>query len=184
MLVETETKTKELTHEKEITDALLNEFCFFQMPANLPLEGCYEMTPKTENPDMEINSNDLLSSFLNNKFDSTGFYLERDFKFLQGKPKDKMVEENLPHKGKEAGGFKDKAQLDKTHDTYHIGKLCRMKNGELKLRIGNNFFDLTQGVQDSFYKELYAIDYSEQVAMSLFPIEKKFIIKPDMESFY
>lgn len=184
MLVETETKTKELTHEKEITNALLNEFCFFQMPANLPLEGCYEMTPKTENADIEINSNDLLSSYLNNKFDSTGFYLERDFRFLQGKSKDKMTEENPPQKGKEAGGFKDKPQQEKSHDTYHIGKLCRMKNGDLKLRIGNNFFDLTQGVQDSFYKELYAIDYSDQVAMSLFPIEKKFIIKPDMESFY
>lgn len=176
MLIETETqtKTKELTHEKEITEALLNEFCFFQLPANLPLEGCYEMTPKTENPDMELNSNDLLSSFLDNKFDSTGFHLERDFKLLQGKSKDKMVEEKNPPKGKD----------NKLHDTYHIGKLCRMKNGELKMKIGNNLFDLTQGVQDSFYKELYAVDYSEQAAMSLFPIEKKFIIKPDMESFY
>jgi len=176
MLIETEAKTsaKELTHEKEITETLLNEFCFFQMPANLPLEGCYEMTPKTENSDMEINSNDLLSSFLDHKFDSTGFHLERDFKFLQNKSKDKMVEEKNPPKGK----------VDKGYDTYKIGKLCRMKNGELKMKIGNNFFDLTQGVQDSFYKELYAVDYSEQVAMSLFPIEKKFIIKPDMESFF
>ena len=160
-------------------DTLLNEFSFFQLPANLPLEGCYQLTPKTEDSDIEINTDNLLSSFLNNRFDSTGFYLERDFKCLIDKHKNKMDEE----KGKESRD-KDKIPQEKLHDTFHIGKLCRMKNGEIKMKIGNNFFDVTEGVQDSFYKELYAIDYQEKVAMSLFPIEKKFVIKPDMNSFH
>jgi len=145
----------------------------------LPLEGCAELTPKTENPDFEINTDDLLLSFLSNKFDSTGFFLERDFKLLKEKSQNKMAEEKDPKKG-----LKDKIPQDQNYDTYKIGKLCRMKNGGVKLRIGNNFFDVTQGVQDSFYKELFMIDYTDKTAMSLFPIEKKFVVKPNMESFY
>lgn len=184
MIVESEIPKVKEAQEKPILDTLSEEFCFFQLPANLPLEGCAELTPKTENPDIEINTEDLLSSFLNNRFDSTGFYLERDFKVLTESNKEKMVEEKakVEKRGKES---KDKASADKMYETYHIGKLCRMKNGEIKMKIGNNFFDVTEGVQDSFYKELFAVDHQEdKVAYSLFPIEKKFVIKPNMESFY
>jgi len=149
------------------------------LPANLPLEGCHALTPKTEDIDFEINTDDLLLSFLSNKFDSTGFYLEREFKLLKEKSQNKMAEEKEPIKG-----TKDKTLQDKLYDTYKIGKLCRMKNGEIKLKIGNNFFDVTQGVPDSFYKELFVIDYTDKHAMSLFPVEKKFVVKPNMESFY
>jgi len=182
MEIETTLLPKDSAKESEMIDTLTNEFCFFQLPANLPLEGCHELTPKHENPDMEINTEDLLSSFLSKKFDSTGFYLEREFKLMKGQTKDKMVEETNPQKGRENIG--SKIPQEKMYDTYKLGKLCRMKNGEIKMRIGNNFFDVAQGVQDSFYKELFVIDYTEKSAMSLFPIEKKFVIKPNMESFY
>lgn len=77
----------------------------------------------------------------------------------------------------------DKVLHDKFFDTYQVGKLCKMKNGEIKLRIGNNYFDVTQGVQDSFYKELFVVDYTDKFAMSLFPVEKKIVIKPNITSF-
>ena len=163
--------------QKSIIDVLTDEFCFFQLPANLPMEGCYQETPKTEDPDYDLYNKDILSAFLEKKFDATGFFLEREFKLFEKKA------ENIkapPKKNSTDITFTD-AEL--THDTISIGKLCKLKDGSLKLRIGENYFDLIDGVQDNFYKDLFAIDYDKKAALNLLPIEKKFIIKPDLEGY-
>ena len=58
-----------------------------------------------------------------------------------------------------------------------------MKDGSLKMKIGENLFDVTDGVQDNFYKELFSMDFDGRNASNLFPVEKKFIVKPDIDSF-
>lgn len=69
------------------------------------------------------------------------------------------------------------------HETISLGKLCRFKDGSMKLKIGDNYFDLIEGVQDNFYKELFAIDFNKKMALNLMPVSKKFIIKPDLEQY-
>lgn len=117
-----------------------------------------------------------MTSLLEKKFDSTGFFLERDFDLVT----DKQV---LAKQQGEKNGKMEKDGKASFYDTIALGKLCRMKDGSLKMKIGENFFDLIDGVQNNFYKELFSIDFEKQTAMNLFPIEKKFIIKPDIESF-
>lgn len=51
------------------------------------------------------------------------------------------------------------------------------------MRIGDSVFDVTDGVQDNFYKELFSFDFRGKIAQNLFPVEKKFIVKPDIASY-
>lgn len=147
-----------------------NQFCFFQLPTNLPLEGLYKESTKRDDPDFQLETDDIFKILTEKRFDSTGFFLERDFKtpFV-----------------KETNIKDDKTKIsDKelNFDLYKLGKLCKMKDGSLKLRIGDNFFDVISGVQDNFYKEVISINTQKKMAYNLFPVEKKIIIKPDLNS--
>lgn len=148
-----------------------DQFCFFQLPTNLPLEGLCKESTKKDDPDFQFDTDDIFKILTEKRFDSTGFYLERDFKTP-------FLKETVVKDDKIKPGDKDNINFD----TYKMGKLCIMKDGKLKMKIGENLFDVLSGMEDYFYKEIMAINPQKKMAHSLFPLEKKIIIKPDMNS--
>ena len=148
----------EQTDILKFIDSVTHDFALLQLPANLPLEGCYQQTPKFENTDINLKTNDLLSALLNNKFDSTGCYLEREFSTI--------LDKNIIKDKKDAG--------------LVIGKLCKLRNGKIKMKIGENLFDINEGVQENFYKEIMAINSHDHEALSLMKLQNKLIVKPDI----
>jgi hypothetical protein len=161
--------------QNKVLDDLKSQFCFFQLPINLPIKGCF--TPgRTEegDPDIELNPKDpnILKSFLSKKFDSTGFLLDKDAK---------LFEEGQAHT-KETQKKKD-IEDEALFETVKIGKMCVMKDGSIKMKIGQNFFDVMPGVQDHFYKEVISVDVNKKQAVNLTAVERKIIVKPDLNSF-
>lgn len=160
-----EEKSKEMEEQKEMIDfikAITQDYALLQLPANLPLEGCYHPTPKTENIDIDLkNENgpkDLLSVLLSTKFDSTGYYLEREFSNITDDP---LIKE-------------------RKETALSIGKLCKLRNGKFKIKIGENMFDINEGVPDHFLNEVTAINVNDHEALSLMKLNHKFVLKPDM----
>jgi hypothetical protein len=61
-----------------------------------------------------------------------------------------------------------------------IGKLYVLKSGKMKLRIGDNFFDVDQGLSCSFLQELHYVNLNSKEMFNLGEIDKRIVITPDL----
>eukprot|EP00331_Platyophrya_macrostoma_P006065 CAMPEP_0176427540 /NCGR_PEP_ID=MMETSP0127-20121128/12628_1 /TAXON_ID=938130 /ORGANISM="Platyophrya macrostoma, Strain WH" /LENGTH=336 /DNA_ID=CAMNT_0017809077 /DNA_START=43 /DNA_END=1049 /DNA_ORIENTATION=- len=143
-------------------DFLRNDFAMIQFPQNLPLEGFYKLDPPHEHVEKDLTSDtNIFSSLINQRFDSTGYYLDRDFS--------KMNLGTAVPVGEKEG--------------IYLGKLIRYKSGKIKMRIGENTFDINPGIKGDFYQEILSVDKDRREASSLTKIQEKFVVKPDLEDF-
>lgn len=65
-----------------------------------------------------------------------------------------------------------------------IGKLCVMKSGKLKLRIGHQYFDVDNGTQGHFHQQIVSLSISDNQCHVLSDVKQKLIISPDVNSLF
>lgn len=153
----------EETVEADPIDFLRNDFAMLQFPQNLPLEGFYKLDPVYENFDKDLTSDtNIFTSLINQRFDSTGYYLDRDFSKMNLGVPGTVVNEK---------------------EGVFLGKLIRYKSGKIKMKIGDNTFDINPGLKGEFYQEILAVDKDRREASSLTKIQEKFVVKPDLDDF-
>jgi len=63
-----------------------------------------------------------------------------------------------------------------------VGKLYVLKSGKLKLQIGENMFDVAQGMPYSFLQELHYLNLEQKEMFNLGDLEKRIVVTPDLES--
>lgn len=62
-----------------------------------------------------------------------------------------------------------------------IGKLYILKSGQVKLRIGECTFNLSQGMPCGFLQELHSVDLQSKEIFHLGDINKRVVVSPDIE---
>jgi DNA-directed RNA polymerase III subunit RPC4 len=62
-----------------------------------------------------------------------------------------------------------------------IGKMYVLKSGKVKLQIGDNMFDVAQGMPCSFLQELHYLNLTSKEIFNLGEIDKRIVVTPDLE---
>jgi DNA-directed RNA polymerase III subunit RPC4 len=62
-----------------------------------------------------------------------------------------------------------------------IGKMYVLKSGKVKLQIGDNMFEVAQGMPCSFLQELHYLNLNSKEIFNLGEIDKRIVVTPDLE---
>jgi len=62
-----------------------------------------------------------------------------------------------------------------------IGKMYVLKSGKVKLQIGDNMFEVAQGMPCSFLQELHYLNSTSKEIFNLGEIDKRIVVTPDLE---
>lgn len=154
---------KELFHLNE------NEFFMLQFPRVLPFLLPSQENQRNKETDIyNINNNSSYSN--NNYLNETETNNTNNVKLKENK--EQTTTEN---------NYRFKSSFEGVHGNFKIGKLKIYKSGKMKLVIGDNTFDVTQGMKNSFLQEVALEDNNNDIMYNLGKVKpEKLIISPSI----